>query len=135
MISALTITPSSFAASPSGATISSAVASAKKKYGATISYRDSLVATTTFTIFHEVSGRKQGGSCKRPAKSNRHGKRCTILTTSGGFSHADRAGTNSLHFSGRLKGKKLVKGAYKLRAVPHNAAGNGIALSRSFTVK
>jgi hypothetical protein len=135
VITALTITPNAFFAAPSGATISKTKGKTKKKYGATISYRDSQAATTTFTVLREVSGRKQGRSCKKPGKSNRHGKRCTILTVIGSFTHADKAGANSLHFSGRLKGRKLVKGAYKLRAVPHNAAGNGTTVSRSFTIK
>ena len=134
IISALTISPSAFFAAPSGATIS-AIAAKAKKYGAKITYRDSQIATTTFTVLRETSGRKQGKSCKKPSKSNKHGKRCTILTAIGSFTHTDIAGANSLHFSGRLKGKKLPAGSYKLQAVAHDAAGNGLAVSKSFTIK
>ena len=134
IISALTISPSAFFAAPSGPTIS-AIAAKAKKYGATITYRDSQIATTTFTVLRETSGRKQGKSCKKPSKSNKHGKRCTIITAIGSFTHLDIAGANSLHFSGRLKGKKLPAGSYKLQAVAHDAAGNGAAVEKSFKIK
>ncbi len=132
VISGLTISPSAFYAAPSGATITSA----KRKYGATVSYRDSQAATTTFTVLRVSSGRRQGKSCRRPSRSNQHGKRCTLLTALGSFTHTDTAGTAvKLHFSGRLKGKRLAHGAYRLQAVAHNAAGNGAAATKSFTIK
>jgi hypothetical protein len=134
VISALTISPSSFFAAPSGATIS-AITSSAKKYGAKISYRDSQAATTTFTVLRETSGRKQGKSCKKPSNSNKHGKRCTLLTAVGSFTHADKAAANSFHFSGRIKGKRLAPGAYRLQAIAHDAAGNGLAVTKSFTIK
>lgn len=135
VITGLTISPSAFSAAPTGATISTRGASAKKKFGTKVSYRDSQGATTTFSVLREVSGRRHGKACRKPGKGNRHGKRCTILVAIGSFTHADRAGANSLHFSGRLKGRKLAKGAYKLRAVPRNAAGSGVAASRGFTIR
>jgi hypothetical protein len=134
LISALTISPSAFLAAPTGATIS-AFAATTKKYGATISYHDSQAATTTFTVLRETSGRKQGKSCKKPSKANKHGKRCTILTAIGSFSHVDVVGANSLRFSGRIKGKKLAAGSYRLQAVAHDAAGNGAAVTRGFAIK
>jgi len=134
VISALTISPSAFFAAPKGATISAAAA-AKKKYGATISYRDSQLATTTFTVLRPIAGRKQGKSCKRPSRSNRRGKRCTLYVAAGSFTHADKAGKNGLHFSGRLKGRKLARGAYRLQAVPRDAAGNGAAVLKGFTIR
>jgi uncharacterized membrane protein len=132
VLTGLTISPRAFLAAPKGATLSRA---AKKKYGAKITYRDSQAATTTFTILRPSSGRKQGKSCKKPSKHNRHGKRCTILTKVGSFTHADVAGADSLHFSGRIGGRKLPRGTYTLRAVTHDAAGSGAAVSKSFTIK
>ncbi len=131
VITGLTISPDAFYAAPSGATISKA----KRKYGATVSYHDSQVATTTFTVLAVSSGRRQGKSCKKPSKANVHGKRCTILTARGSFVHVDDVGANSLRFSGRLHGKKLTPGAYRLQAVAHDAAGNGPAGDKSFTIK
>jgi hypothetical protein len=134
VISALTISPSALFAAPSGATIS-AITSSAKKYGAKISYRDSQAATTTFTVLRETSGRKQGKSCKKPSNSNKHGKRCTLYVQVGSFTHADKAAANSFHFSGRLKGRRLAPGSYRLQAVAHDAAGNGVAVDKSFTIR
>jgi hypothetical protein len=137
VITALAVNPSSFAAAPSGATISTAVPAGKRsntRYGATISYRDSQIATTTFTILREESGRTQSKSCKKPSKSNRHGKRCTLFAPVGTFSHADLAGPNSLHFSGRLNGRKLAKGRYRLSSVARNGAGAGSVAIAEFKI-
>jgi hypothetical protein len=135
VISALAISPSAFFAAPSGATVSTAAAAKTKKYGAKVSYRDSQVATTTFTVLRETSGRKQGRSCRKPSKHNKHGKPCKILTAVGSFVHVDVAGANSLHFSGRLKGRKLPAGSYRLQAVAHDAAGNGAAVDKGFKIE
>ena len=56
----------------------------------------------------------------------------TILAS---FTHTDTVGANSLHFSGRINGRKLTPGAYALRAIAHNAAGNGKTVSAAFTIK
>jgi len=130
-ITALAVSPSSFFAAPSGATATAA----KRKYGTKITYRDSQAATTTFTVLRPSGGRRQGRSCKKPSRRNRRGRRCTILTKVGSFVHVDVAGANSLHFSGRLKGRKLPHGSYSLQAVARDAAGNGAAVSKGFRIK
>jgi len=129
VLTALTLSPSSFYPAPSGATIS------KRKYGATVSYHDSQAALTTFTVLLGLSGRTQGHSCKKSSHSNRHGKRCTYYRALGSFTHTDKEGANSFHFSGRIKGKKLAPGSYKLQAIAHDAAGNGAALQKGFKIK
>jgi hypothetical protein len=136
-ITGLTISPGAFLPAPSGATIAKAKGKgkAKKKYGATIGWRDSQAATTTFTVVSEAKGRKQGKTCKQPSKANKHGKPCKLLVKKGSFTHVDVAGANSLRFSGRLNGKALAKGIYTLQAVPRNAAGSGVTVSKRFTVK
>ena len=77
----------------------------------------------------------QGRSCKKSSKKNRHGRRCTYYVPLGSFTHADKAGTNSLHFSGRLHGRKLAKGSYRLQAIAHDAAGNGPASLKGFKIR
>jgi hypothetical protein len=131
IISGLAISPSAFSAAPAGATISKA----KRKYGAQISYRDSQVASTTFTVSRQSAGRKQSNSCRRPSSSNKHGKRCVILTAAGTFSHSDAAGANSLHFSGRLHSSRLSAGTYVLSARARDAAGYGPTATRGFAIR
>jgi hypothetical protein len=131
VISGLSLSPSSFDAAPTGATISSA----KIKYGTLVSYRDSQAATAVFTVLRVSTGRKQAGSCHKPSKANHKGRPCTLLVALASFSHTDTAGAQHFHFSGRLKGKKLAKGTYRLQAVPRNAAGIGKAVAHSFTIR
>jgi hypothetical protein len=134
IISGLTIAPDAFYAVHSGASILP-IDKKTSKLGAKVSWRDSLTATTTFTVLTATSGRKQGKSCKKPSRANRHGKRCTLLTALGSFTHLDHAGANSLRFSGRLHGRALAPGSYTLRAVAHNTAGSGAAVTRTFRIK
>jgi Right handed beta helix region len=134
ILTGLTLSPSAFLAAPFGATVSAVVAS-KKKYGTKISYRDSQVAVTTFTVLRESSGRKRGKSCQKPSPRNVHGKRCTLLVKVASFTHADMAGANSLRFSGRIRGRKLAAGTYVLQAVAHDAAGNGPTVSKAFKIE
>ena len=43
---------------------------------------------------------------------------------SGSFTHRGVAGRNSFRFTGRLAGRKLTPGSYRLVAVAKDAAGN-----------
>jgi hypothetical protein len=45
------------------------------------------------------------------------------------------AGANSLHFSGRIKGKKLPPATYELKAVAHDAAGDGKPVEKIFKIE
>jgi hypothetical protein len=130
VISGLSLSPASFLAAPTGAAVI-----AKAKYGTVIKYSDSQAATTTFTITVSEPGRKQGKSCRKPSHSNRKGKHCTRTVTLGSFTHTDLAGANSLRFTGRLHSHKLAKGAYRLEAIPRNAAGAGTPVKKTFNIK
>jgi hypothetical protein len=128
----LTVSPGAFSAAPKGATVSK-----KHKFsiGAKVTYTDSEAATATFTVLRKTAGRTQGRSCKKPGKGNKHGKRCTLYVALGTFTHTDTAGANSFHFSGRLKGRKLSSGSYRLQAVAGNANGRSAQATATFTIK
>ena len=81
-----------------------------------------------------TGGRRQGKSCRNPSRSNRHGRRCTLRVAVGTFGHLDKAGADSAHFSGRLRGRKLAPGSYQLIVAARNAAGTGAAVSRAFKI-
>ena len=101
--------------------------------GTTITYTDSQPATTTFTVQRRTAGVRKGNSCvaasKRRSETKR--KRCTrYVTAKGYFSHHDKAGMNSLRWTGALAGKPLPAGSYRLIARP----APGTAVSRAFTI-
>jgi len=127
-LSALKLSPSAFSAAVHGASIS-------KAGGTKVSYVDSETATSTFTVFAASGGRIQGRSCVKPGRHNRRGKRCTRYVALGTFTHADAAGANSFHFSGRLKGRKLARGLYKLQAIATNGNGKSLPVAVAFSIK
>jgi hypothetical protein len=75
-----------------------------------IGYRDSLAATTSFSVLVRRRGH---------------------LVTVRSFKHHDRAGANSL----KLKRHGLKPGRYRLRAVPRAAGQTGAAVSVSFRIQ
>jgi hypothetical protein len=76
----------------------------------------------------------RGRSCTKPSHTNRKGKRCTLYVTIGSFTHVDTAGANSVRFSGRLQGRRLAKGDYRLQATPSDAAGKGLPVHAEFKI-
>jgi hypothetical protein len=127
------VTPAAFHAAAHGA---SAIAARRAKAGAVVSYRDSQLATATFTVLRPVSGVRRGGRCGTAPKHLKRGsKRCRLLTPVGTFTHTDTAGANRLRFTGRIHGAKLHRGSYVLRLVARNVAGqSSAAMSASFRI-
>jgi hypothetical protein len=105
--------PASFlAARGHGASVAAAGRS-----GTMISYTDSRQATTRFTVFSVRAGSRVHHKCvaRRPWAFH-HFQGCTRLVALGDFVHADAAGANSLHFTGRMRGAPLRPGSYVLGA-------------------
>jgi hypothetical protein len=80
--------------------------------------------TLRFTIQRRLPGRKVGKRCVKPTRRNRAARRCTRYVSRRGFNKPSKAGTNRYGFSGRLRGKKLAPGAYRMRAVAVDAEGH-----------
>jgi hypothetical protein len=141
-LAGLAVVPSSFVADTSGATITKVHAKKKKKKktktGAVIAYTDSQAATTAFTVQRQSAGVLSGKQCVAPPhkKTHKHQTHCPRVIMLGGFTHADLAGANRLHFSGRIGGHKLAAGLYTLIATARNAAGLSSApRSAGFRIK
>jgi hypothetical protein len=98
--------------------------------GTTISYRDSLAATTTFAVLRAVTGHKKGRRCVA-GSPRRHQKRCTRYVSVGSFTHADTGGNARVRFTGRLRGRKLKPSRYRLTLTPkaNGKAGRTVTLA------
>jgi hypothetical protein len=120
----LAIKPASFFAAP---------AKRGRKTGATISYLDAVAGRTTFVVFKETAGMRVHGRCLKLPK-HRHRPSCVRQIKLGGFTHGDRAGRNTLHFSGRLASKRLAPGRYLLRATPRLGAMTGPTVTIGFRI-
>jgi uncharacterized repeat protein (TIGR01451 family) len=106
------------------------------KPGATISYNLNAAATTTHSVLKPASGIKSGKTCVKPPKKPPKGaKKCTRFVPIGSFKHTDVAGKNKFHWNGKLKGKKVKPGSYRLRAVARNASGKSAAKQVGFKIK
>lgn len=125
ILSHLKLAPTAFRAATSGGSI--AHAKKRKKTGTTISYADTQAADTTFIVYRAVPGIKRGRSCVKPRQGShsriRRSKRCTLFVrVQGGFLHRDVVGANRFHFTGRVNGKALSPGNYRLNAEAENSA-------------
>jgi virginiamycin B lyase len=119
VLGGLKLSPSSFRAAASGASISKQGAT-----GTTISFRLSEAAQVSFGVQRKARGRKVGGKCKRQTRGNKAKPPCPLYRPlKGSFSTAGASGSNKLHFSGRLRGKPLAPGSYRLSARAKDAAG------------
>jgi hypothetical protein len=129
-ITVLKLTPRVLIAAISGPTITPS-----RHVGALVSYRDSVSASTTLTVVRVVAGVRRGGRCFVLTGKPRHRARCSITRTIGSFTRADRVGANRFRFSGRLGGRSLAAGTYRLVAQPQSSAGTGKAVSAPFRVR
>jgi hypothetical protein len=107
--------------------------------GTTISYRLSETATTTFTVQRVRTGRRIRGRCRSATRRNKllsHRKCKLYKRVRGSFTHTGNAGANSIRFSGRVGGKRLKVGSYRLVAATVDTAGNKSATKRKgFRIK
>jgi hypothetical protein len=116
VISNLRFAHSSFAAAHSGPSTARAT-------GTTLSYVASGAATTNFTVSRALSGELLEEECEKPRhklrKGQRRAKRCTrFVSVPGEFRNEGSEGNNSLHFTGRVGGRTLAPGIYRLEATP-----------------
>ena len=130
------VSPTSFPAAPSGP---SAQASRKRKFGTKVTYTLNEAANVRFTVQRPQPGRKvkhgKKTTCDRATKKNAKRKRCTrFVTLKGSFIRTGVASTNKFRFTGRLNGKRLAPGKYRLVATPTANGKTGRAASASFKI-
>lgn len=121
-IQSLSLKPKVFRAVNAGGAILSAQRRVKKApVGTTVTYFLSAHATVEFTVERATGGRRVGGKCRKATRANRDKRKCTLFrTVKPSFTHFGVhdgvAPGNSFKFSGRLGGKALRPGKYRLTA-------------------
>ncbi len=122
----LALAPAAFVAARSGPPLGTSAA-----LGTRIAYTVPVVATTSLVFQTVLPGRlvPGRGGIGRYCQPARHpvppAARCTSYApASGTISHLDRAGLNLLRFTGRLAGRTLAPGAYRLTATATDLHGN-----------
>jgi hypothetical protein len=140
--SALTFSHKTFAAESRGPSAKNARKRTRKRKvprGTKVSFNLNEAASVRFTVTRRVKGRrvKRGKrtACVKPTGKNRKRKRCTrVVTLKGSFSRNGVAGKNSFHFTGRLRGRKLKLGRYRLVATPTAGGLRGKPTSSGFRI-
>ncbi len=124
-ITALSLRPARFRAAPRGPSIGG-------RGGAAVTYTITAAARVRFTVERLLKGRRRAGRCRPPRQAPR-GKRCARrVAARGSFTHTGAAGTNTFRFRGRLAGRTLAPGGYRLLAAaitPDDSPATGRAAS------
>jgi hypothetical protein len=131
VISSFALSPTSFVAANSGPAFVPAAT-----VGTRVFYKLSEAATTTFTVERKGAGHEKGRKCVG-GRAKHHQKACTLyIPVNGRIVRANGAGLSSFRFMGRLKGRSLKPGSYRLVASARDGAGNASkAGRRSFKIK
>ena len=117
----LAIAPARFRALARGGT-------AVARGGGKVTFRLSEPSLVTFRFQRIVGGRRTGTRCAAPSRSNRRGRRCDRYRyLKGGHVHAGPPGANAFRISGRLEGRRLARGRYRLRACRAGRSGQPLA--------
>ncbi len=90
----------------------------KPPVGTTFSFIVNEPASVTFTFTKPASGRRVGKSCVAEARRNEKRKRCTRTVIAGTLTFSAHAGTNRVHFEGRIsKHRRLAPGSHTLLVI------------------
>jgi len=117
-ITRLELSPTAFHAAPSGPALATVL-------GARLSVALSEAATVTYRVVRRAYGRKLGGRCVRPSARNADRPRCwRWLLLPGRMVRDLPSGPSELRYRGRLAGRTLQPGRYRLLARARDTADN-----------
>jgi hypothetical protein len=118
----LSFSTTTFEAAKSGASIAK---KHKAKVGTKVSFNLSEASSVKFTVQRKTKGRKVHGKCKTKTHSNRRKKSCTFYkSVKGAFTVAGKAGKDTFTFRGRMGGKSLKPGSYRLNGTATDPSKN-----------
>lgn len=102
-----------------------------------VSYTLTEKARVTFFAERKTVGRTVGGKCRRATRSNRRAKKCTLwVRASKSFRHSGKSGRNSIKFTGKIAGRRLVARSYRLNATAVDSAkGKSPARTAKFKIR
>jgi hypothetical protein len=119
-ISALRLSRTTFRAAASGGPFRAARAA----IGTIVSFTLDGPGKVRFTIDRSATGRKVKGKCVKLSPKNRAKPRCDRwLAVKGSFTVTGRKGLNKIELRGRIGGRTLSPGRYRLNARGLSAAG------------
>jgi hypothetical protein len=117
-VTGVTLSPRAFRAAPSGP--SALRAGRHLAFGTIVGYTLNQPAPVHFAVIRLLPGRHgSGGRCVAPSPSNHRAGKCTrLVAVRGAFTQSGAAGVNSFRFTGRIGGRRLSPGSYRLVLSP-----------------
>ena len=121
----LSFARSSFAAASSGSAFTTQKKKRKPPVGSKVSFNLSEASSVRFTVERKTTGRRVSGKCKTRTRKNRGKPRCPLYKkVSGSFTVNGKSGRNTITFRGRVGGRKLRTGSYRMTGKATDAARN-----------
>ena len=96
----------------------------RRRRASRISFRLSEAAKVKIAVQHREQGRRVGKKCRKRSRANSKRARCIRYVTRGSIVVNGRKGANKKRFNGRLRGKRLRTGRYRLAARATDRHGN-----------
>jgi hypothetical protein len=129
----LSFARSSFAAASSGSAFTSQRKRKRKPpVGSKFSFNLSEASAVKFTIERKTTGRRVNRRCKTRTKKNKTKPRCTLYKkVSGSFTVPGKSGKNTITFRGRVGGRKLRTGSYRMTGTATDSAKNASTPARA----
>lgn len=129
VITKFTLSPKVFRAAKKGAMMT------KVATGTTVTFGLDKAATATFKVQKAVTGRLVGKVCRTLTKANRKKAKCTRwVAVAGSATKTAKAGTNRCKFTGRVNGRALKPGSYRL-TITAKTAGSAASKVRTASFK
>ena len=130
-LTGLRVSPATFHAARSGPAVRSATAGT----GTRVSYTLEAAASVRFSVARVRAGRSVNGRCVKPGRANGRRPVCNrLVAVRGSFTRHATAGTHRFTFSGRLAGRTLRPGSYRLKAIPTAGGRSGTPAVARFRV-
>jgi subtilisin family serine protease len=132
VVRSLSLVPARFLPMRSGATVRSAAL----RRGSRLSFRVNEAVRARVQIFSRKAGRRVGRRCLANTRARRRRPKCTRYLSRGIYSLPGQVnGLVRRTFSGRLRGRALKPGPYRLRVLATDLAGNrSVPKNKNFTI-
>jgi hypothetical protein len=131
VLGGLSLSSSVFKAATSGGSTSAQKKKSSAPTGTRVAFSLSEPSSVKFTVERKTKGRRVSGKCKARTKTNAKKPKCTrYVRMRGSFTVAGKAGKNTFKFRGRVGGKSLKPGSYRLNGRASDKAKNTSVLKR-----
>ncbi|MBF6619179.1 MAG: PKD domain-containing protein [Patulibacter sp.] len=102
--------------------------------GTSFRFRLNRAASVRLSISQRVSGRRAGRRCAKATRKNRGKRRCARYESRGKLSMDAKAGSNRFAFRGKLRGRTLKPGRYRVQVVARSNGKRSRTATTTFTI-